>query len=335
MMWRTGFTGVLALLFATTPALAQTGTITGKVTAVDGGQPIANAQVSVVGTTAGALTRDDGRFTIAVRPGTYSVRAARIGYAPDSVRNISVTTGSATTADITLRANVLNLSNVLVVGYGTEEARDKTGSIETVSAKDFNTGRVVSPEQLIEAKVPGVQVVDNNEPGGGISVRIRGGASVTSSNEPLFVVDGVPLAVGGGISAQRNPGSMSPDDVGRNPLNFLNPDDIETMTVLKDASATAIYGSRGANGVVMITTKSGLGRSGVTYTTSVSNSRVTGGPSLLDAAQFRAAVTKYAPENSAMLGSANTDWRKAVQRDAMGQDHSLAFSGNRSDMNYR
>src|SRR5690349_12693173 len=198
------------------------------------------------------------------------------------------------------------------------------GVVATVDSTQFNTGRVVSPEQLITAKVPGVQIVDNNEPGGEINIRIRGGTSVTSSNEPLFVLDGVPLPVGGGVKD------------GRNALNFLNPQDIESVTVLKDASATAIYGSRGANGVVLITTKSGgQGGTQVTYSASVSSSTVAREADLLDAAQFRSAVTTFAPENVSKLGTANTDWRGQIQRSAIGQDHLLALAGGRDDLRYR
>jgi len=156
-----------------------------------------------------------------------------------------------------------------------------------------------------------------------VSIRVRGGSSVTSSNEPLFVVDGLPLAIGGGVSA------------GRDPLNFLDPNDIETITVLKDASATAIYGSRGANGVVIITTKSGKQGSRVTYNGSVSRSSVVGGPELLNAAQFRQSVTQYAPANLGLIGTGDTNWLDAVEQSAGGQEHSIAVAGNREDMNYR
>ncbi|MDB4909108.1 MAG: TonB-dependent outer membrane protein SusC/RagA [Gemmatimonadetes bacterium] len=321
-MLRTGLKGLIALALVSGTALAQTGTITGRVTTSDGQQPIPRAQVTVLGVGAGAISRDDGQFTIVVRPGTYTVRASRIGFAPDSARGVIVTAGGNSNADFHLKATAVQLGTV-VVGYGTQEERDKTGSIEKVTEKEFNTGRMVSPEQLIQGKVAGVQVIENNEPGGGLSIRVRGGTSVSSSNEPLFVIDNVPLQVGGGISS------------GRNPLNFINPDDIENITVLKDASATAIYGSRGANGVIIVTTKQGAAGSQVTYSTSISSSRVTGGPDVLSADQFRAAVTKYAPESVSLLGAGNVNYRDLVQRNGFGQDHSLAFAGGRSDMLYR
>ena len=214
---------------------------------------------------------------------------------------------------------------MVITGYGgIRDVRDRTGVAETVKEKDFNVGRVVSPEQLIQAKVPGVQVIDNNEPGGGISMRIRGGTSVNASNEPLFVIDGVPLSVGGGVSS------------GRNPMNFLNPADIANITVLKDASASAIYGSRGANGVILITTKSGVaGTSSVSYSSNFSTSTIVKKPSMLNAAQFRTAVQQYAPENVSRLGNANTDWIDAVTQSAGGVEQNLSMAGGKDDMSYR
>ncbi len=322
-MWRLGFVSLMSALFAAGPVFAQAGRISGTVTSTEGARPVAGARVTIPGTTLGAVTSDNGRYTFPVQPGTYTVRAIRVGMAPDSVTGVVVTADAATTVDFQLQATAQMLTGMVVIGYGEQEARDLTGSIDVVSAEEFNTGRIVSAEELIRAKVPGVQVIDNNEPGGGISLRIRGGTSVNASNEPLFVVDGVPLTVGGGASA------------GRNPLNFLNPNDIESITVLKDASSTAIYGSRGANGVVIITTKSGSSGPQFAYTGTVSGSKVTGGPDMVNAAQYRAAVQQHAPSNVASLGTANTDWLGAISEDAGGVEHNLAMSGRRDDMAYR
>ena len=322
-MWRSTVVGVVALLFASAPALAQNGTISGTVVSAEGARPIADAQVQVVGTSIGGITNEEGRFALIVPTGAYTVRVLRIGFAPDSVRNVTVAPGVTTTVNFQLRSTPTMLAGVVSVGYGTQEARDRTGVVDVVTTEEFNPGRVVSAEQLIQGKVAGVQVVDNGEPGGGMSIRVRGGTSVNASNEPLFVVDGVPLQVGGGIS------------VGRNPLNFLNPADIASITVLKDASATAIYGSRGANGVVLVTTKSGARGTQITYTSTMSTSRVSSEPSMLSAAQFRSAVQEFAPENEDQLGTATTNWRDLVQRNASGREHQLALAGTREDMNYR
>lgn len=324
-MRRTGFAFVAGLLCLADVLHAQAlGRITGTVSASDGSGPIASARVLVVGERVGALTRDDGRYSIEVRPGTYRLSALRIGYSPDSARSVTVTAGGTTTVNFSLRPTGAVIAGVTVVGYGNQEERQRTSAVEAVSEREFQTGRIVSPEQLIAAKVAGVQVVPNNEPGGGIAVRIRGGTSINASNDPLYVVDGVPLQVGGGLSA------------GRNPLNFINPNDVENISVLKDAAATAIYGSRGANGVVLITTKKGVsGTPSIQYTGNVSSSSPINMPSMLNAAQFRAAVQQYAAGNVALLGNANTNWSDAVTRTAPGMEHNLAISGGQNFSRYR
>jgi TonB-dependent starch-binding outer membrane protein SusC len=308
-MRRTGVVAALFAIVASEPALAQSARIIGTVRSADGSGPVVSAQVVVVGTTHGTVTRDDGRYSITVDPGTYKVKAIRLGFSPDSVSDVVVAAGATVTADFTLKPTANQISGVVVVGYGTQQKRDRTGVVDKVDEASFNTGRVVSPEALIRAKVPGVQ-------------RIRGGTSITSSNEPLFVIDGVPLDLGG-VTA------------GRNQLNFLNPSDIASITVLKDASATAIYGSRGANGVVIVTTKTGGTGPQVTFGTSYSSSVVASSIDLLSPTQFRQAVADFAPENIARIGTANTDWVDAVERSAAGREYSAAVSGQREDMRYR
>ncbi len=325
-MMRFGVLALVAALCVGEPALAQTGRISGTVRSADGGAPVVAADIEVVGANFRrvAPTRDDGRFSISVEPGTYSVKAKRIGFAADSTQNVVVAPGASVTVNFTLRAMAVQVTGVTVVGYGTQEVRDNTGSVASVTPREFNPGRVFSAEQLIQAKVPGVQVVDNFEPGGGISLRIRGGTSVNASNEPLYVVDGVPLNVGGGLSS------------GRNPMNFLNPADIREITVLKDASATAIYGSRGANGVLLITTRNGsLGEPAFSYSTSFSSSSIVRRPDLMSAAEFRTAVQTYAPGNVGLLGTANTDWMDQLLRRSGGVENNISLSGAREDMRYR
>ncbi|HEX7090848.1 MAG TPA: SusC/RagA family TonB-linked outer membrane protein [Longimicrobiales bacterium] len=318
-----GVTLALLLLLAASPLAAQgpAGTIRGRV--VDGStqQPLPGVIVSVGERT--TLTDTEGRYLIVGVPaGTHTVRAASLGYATAS-GEVAVVAGQSAALDFSLVPEALALRGIVVVGYGQQRARDVTGSVELVSVEEFNTGRVISAEQLIAAKVAGVNVIDTGEPGGGISLRVRGGTSVTSSNEPLIVVDGIPLAIGGGLS------------MGRNALNFLDPNDIASVTLLKDASATAIYGSRGANGVLLIQTKSAARGPEITYTSSFSISTVTRQPDVLSAEQFRRAVQEHAPEKLSMLGNANTDWRDAVQRRGQGQEHHLAFSGATDDLDYR
>ena len=323
-MWRTNFIGVVAALLAAAPVLAQTGTITGTVTSAADGRPISDARIRVGSSTIGTLTRSDGHYSVTVAAGTYTVRVARLGFAVDSAPNVVVSAGSSATANFQLRQSAALLGEVTVtVPYaGEQSGREQTGAVASVTPREFNTGRIISPEQLITSKIAGVQVVESNEPGGGIAIRVRGGTSVNASNDPLYVVDGVPLTVGGGTSA------------GRNPLNFLNPQDIDNITVLKDASATAIYGSRGANGVVLITTRSGSTGPQFSYNGTYSASRVTGGPDMVTADQYRSAVQQFAPANAALLGNANTNWLSAVEQNASGVEHDINANGRRSDALY-
>lgn len=325
-MRRALFTSLIAGLAAAGPLLAQAGTgrITGVVTAAEGIRPVIGATVVVEGTGLGTTTRDDGSFQIANVPaGQRRVQVRQLGYGPQT-QAVSVTAGSTVTVNFTLQRQAVALEGVVTIGYGEQQADRLAGSVTALTSDDFNTGRVVSAEELIAAKVPGVQIASTGEPGGSTNIRIRGGTSVNASNEPLFVVDGVPLPVGGGLSS------------GRNPLNFLNPDDVASVTVLKDASATAIYGSRGANGVIIIETKSGV-VSGpqITYSGSMSGSDIVARSDVLSAQQFRAAVQQYAPDRVQYLGSATTDWRDAVLRSAVGQEHNVAIAGSGETMNYR
>src|SRR6266545_5746816 len=320
-------TCALLALFWTAPLVAQqpTGTIRGRITDNGTRQPIIGVIVTVGART--AVTQNDGRFTITGVPsGSDLLRARLIGYLPAN-QPVMVASGDTVVVDVALAPSAVGLSAVVVTGYGVQRAGDITGSVTAVSDSQFNTGRVVSPQMLIQSKVAGVQVVDNNDPGGGLSLRIRGPTSVNASSEPLYVVDGVPLGTGagGGLSA------------GRDPLNFLSPNDIETITVLRDASAAAIYGSNAANGVVLITTKGAKGRqgSGVEYSTSGSVSSVTRLPDVLNAAQFAAAVAQYAPTRMVSLLGASTDWFGLIDRTAYGQQHDVAFTSAGNDMSYR
>jgi len=219
------------------------------------------------------------------------------------------------------------LLRMIPIGYGEQRAGNVTGAVSQVGTAQFNTGRIISPEQLIQSKVAGVQVVDNDEVGGGVAVRIRGAASLVAGSDPLYVIDGMPVVpgTGGGLS------------LGRDPLNFLNPGDIASITVLKDASSAAIYGANATNGVVLITTKSGAGRQGteIEYVTSASASSAIKLPSVLNATQFRSAVATYAPGRVGMLGTANTDWLDLVSRDGYGEEQNIAVTSAGPNHSYR
>ncbi len=321
--WISG--ALLAALVGTAQLSAQgpTGTIRGRV--IDGSTQQAISGASVMVANRGALSGTNGAYVIpGVPAGAQTVRATYLGYA-EAAKPVTVVAGQTANLDFLLETQAIGLNALVVVGYGQQKAGNITGAVKQVTATEFNTGRVVSPQQLIESKVAGVQVVDNNAPGGGLSIRIRGATSVNASSEPLYVVDGIPLGngAGGGLSA------------GRDPLNFLNPGDIESITVLKDASAAAIYGANAANGVVLIQTKAGRNAPHVTYSTSMSSSSVTRVPQVLSPAQFRAAVAQYAPARVSLLGSASTDWFSQIDRSAFGQEHNFAVSGAGEHNNYR
>ncbi|HVO33940.1 MAG TPA: SusC/RagA family TonB-linked outer membrane protein [Gemmatimonadales bacterium] len=328
-MRRAGFiTGALLAVLCAVPLRAQqtAATVRGQVVDDATKQPIAGAQVSVAGRT--ALSGADGRYVISgVRAGSDTVRARRIGYAP-ATQAVTVLGNATVVADFSLSPQAVGLAEIVVTGYGTQSAGDITGAVSQISAEEFNTGTIATPQLLIQDKVAGVQVLDNNQPGGGLSIRIRGATSVNASSEPLYVIDGMPVGTGagGGLSA------------GRDPLNFLNPNDIASITVLKDASSAAIYGANAANGVVLITTKSGSGgRHGtqIEYTTTFSSSSVTRTPQLLNATQFRAAVAANAPSKSTLLGSANTNWYDQIDRTGYGTDQNLSVTSSGDNTFYR
>ncbi|MDZ4806757.1 MAG: TonB-dependent receptor plug domain-containing protein, partial [Bacteroidota bacterium] len=233
-------------------AFSQDRVITGKITDSKDGSPVVGASVQPKGSRTGTSTKADGTFSINVGSNVTTLVITSIGY---DAQEVSIAGKSS--VDISFVATFgSNLNEVVVTGYGTSRKRDLTGSITSVKAKDFNKGVNTSPDQLIQGKVAGLQITSNNgQPGAGSSIRIRGTSSVRSGNNPLVVVDGVPLEGGSGRPDLGSPGFGSAP--GSNPLNFINPNDIESIDVLKDASAAAIYGSRGANGVILITTKKG------------------------------------------------------------------------------
>jgi iron complex outermembrane receptor protein len=308
---------------------AQTRTVTGKVTSSDDGSPIPGVNVQVKGTSTGTVTDANGAFTILASDNSVLVFSF-VGYATQEVP-----VGAQSTINVVLQPDITALAEVVVIGYGEIKKGDVTGSLVSVKSEDFNRGLIASPEQLIQGKAAGVQVLTNSgEPGAGISVRIRGTSSVRNGNNPLFVVDGIPLSGDevspGGADVGR--GTQTP----RNPLNFLNPSDIQSIDVLKDASATAIYGSRGANGVVIITTKSGRGvKNQLEYSPSVSFSRQAKYFDLLDRDLFLATVARIGNNPAAVDFGSNTDWQRAITRTAVSNRHDLSYSSSIKNGNYR
>lgn len=238
------------LLFLSTNLFAQTKQITGKVKDIRG-QAVIGASVVVKGTQSGTTTNAEGEFSMTVQQSTTALVITAVGFAEQEV-NVA----TSATVDVTLLESTSNLNEVVVVGYGGVRRRDLTGAVASVQAKDFNTGQINSPEQLLQGKVAGLQITNSSgQPGGLTIVKIRGNNSIRTGNTPLYVVDGVPLdgrTPRPGFSSN-SVGTSPPAD----PLTFINPNEISNVEVLKDASAAAIYGSRGANGVILITTKKG------------------------------------------------------------------------------
>lgn len=331
-------------LLLATPLYAQgsTGTITGKVVDSTTQQPLSNVAVAIPGSSIGALSRGDGTFTLnGVPAGTARVQARRLGYGLQE-KQVSVSAGGSASVDFALGAVAANLSPVVVTGYGTQRREAITGSVSTVDADAANVGVIRNANQLIQGRVAGVNIVQSNgEPGGDMQIRVRGGTSISASNEPLYVVDGVPLQNESIVAGAAAVASINPA-LARNPLNSLNPNDIESITVLKDASATAIYGSRGANGVVLITTKKGSARAGsLEYDTYVSASTPSNKLEFLTGNQYRDFVQKQVTagvlERKSLddLGTFNTDWEDELMRTGYATNHNLAFSGGSPSTRYR
>lgn len=283
---------VALLLMGCLPVLAQTRTIQGKVTDAQNGEPLIGASVVVTGENGGTITDIDGNFKLAVPSSAKKVTISYIGY-------INKVVDISSTMDVKLEPDSRTLSDVVVIGYGTARKSDLTGSVATVTTKDFNKGLVSSAEQLINGKVSGVQIMSNSgSASAGSTIRVRGGASLNASNDPLIVLDGVPLERGG-ISGNDN-----------NFLSMINPSDIESMTVLKDASSTAIYGSRASNGVIIITTKKGA-QGGLKISFNSTNSVQTRAQmvDMLGYDDFVGVINRYGNDRQkALLGDAHTDW---------------------------
>lgn len=296
---------IALMLAAFLPALAQNSSVSGTVTD-NTGEPLIGVTVRIEGTSTGTATDIDGKYTLDGALGK-NILFSYVGYKPQSIK------ASSRTLDVVLEDDNKVLDEVVVVGYGTMKRKDLTGSITTVNSKDLNVGSYTDPGQLLQGKVPGLVVVQNSDPNGGVnSMTLRGASTLNGSTEPLYVVDGIP-----GVN-----------------LNLIPPADIESIDVLRDASATAIYGSKAANGVIIVTTKKGSdGPAHVTYQGYVSWEKIANDHKMMTASQLR----DYAEKNNINLindKGADTNWAKEVQRTGFATNHNLSISGGNKSTSY-
>ena len=308
------------LLLFTLSVNAQDKVITGKVVDSKDGSALPGVTVTAKGGKIGTQTKSDGTFSIKVSSSTTALIFSSVGF---GTKESSI--AGTSSVDVSLVLTNASLGEVVVTGYGTARRRDLTGSITTVSSKDFQKGPITSPEGLINGKVAGVQITNGGgAPGSGSRIIIRGGASLSASNSPLIVLDGVPLD-NNGISGAANP------------LSLINPNDIESFNVLKDASATAIYGNRASNGVIIITTKKGkAGDLKIGFSSLFSVYDATGRTDVLTGDQLRTLVNgKGTSAQKNLLGTANTNWQDQVYQTALGTDNNISLSGGISKLPYR
>ncbi|MDR1004921.1 MAG: TonB-dependent receptor [Prevotellaceae bacterium] len=310
---------LLVGIFLSAGAYAQQLTVKGHVKDAQGVEVIGANVVEKGNTTNGTITDLDGNFTLTVAQGA-TIEVSFIGYK-------TVEVAAAPSVAVTMQDDTEMLETVVVIGYGTVKKNDLTGSVSVIKADEINRGAITSPDQMLQGKVPGLLVTPaSGDPTGGATIRIRGAASLYASNDPLIVIDGVPVTAEGGAGMA-------------NPLASVNPNDIESYTVLKDASATAIYGSRASNGVIIITTKKGKsGNMQVSYNSTYSLKQNASRVDVMTGDQYRDYVTQtYAGTSrgdqiQALMGTANTDWQKLIYRTAFTTDQNISLYGNVKDV---
>lgn len=333
IIWRKLRLIIVILLMTPLCSIAQTETVQGRVT--DGkGESLPGVNVLIKGTNTGTITDIDGRYSINAAPGDI-LSFSFVGF---RVKEAKV--GTRKQINVTMKEDVSELEEVVVIGYGTVKKRDLTGSVSSVDPDDLNLASAANIDEVMTGRIAGVQINQNSaEPGGSVNVRIRGASSINAGNEPLYVIDGMPVdnspvitGTGAGVTANRNT---------RNPLNMINPNDIESIEILKDASATAIYGSRGANGVIMITTKKGADKkTTVSYNMAASMQKVARKVDVLSATEYASAINEIAEaEGDAPIYDLNkvkdqSDWLDEVTRTGYVQNHNLSVSGGSSNSNF-
>ncbi len=314
-------------------AFAQSHSVTGIVKDVSG-EPMIGVNIAVKGTASGTVTDIDGKFSLSNVPEKAILTISFIGYVKQEIA-----VGEQKSLNVTLVSDSKTLKDVVVVGYGTMKKSDLTGSVTSVTSENFKTGMDLSPQQLMQGTLAGVNVSENSgKPGGSSTIRVRGGTSISASNDPLFVIDGVPISTTVGVGNANLSGNTGKNDYfdqePSNPLSSINPNDIESINILKDASATAIYGSRGANGVVLITTKKGkAGTEQLNYSYSLGTSNVTKKLDVLTADEYRSEIKSLGLTIDDKGDNAN--WQDRIFHSASTFNHYLSFMSGNERTNYR
>lgn len=334
----------LGILLCAGPLGAQTptGTVTGRVLDRSSQRPLPGVSVGVEGTDNVTVSGADGRFILTNVPaGLRRITASSIGYAALQ-QDVTVIAGESANLEFMLETEALALDALIVTGYGTQRRLAITGSVATVDADAANVGVISSANDMIQGRVAGVHMtVNNGEPGAGVQVRIRGGTSISASNEPLYVIDGMPID--NVPTEPRGIGIDSDPPLSRNPLALLNPSDIESITILKDAAATAIYGSRAANGVVLIQTKQGSpGAVSIEYDGYIASSTAANTLDLMTGAEYRQFVQDLVSAGEtrlatrlANMGSADTNWEDELLHTGITHSHNVSFAGGSQSTRYR
>lgn len=331
VIFRVALAAFLVLAIGNVTAQAQNAEVSGTVTDAEDGSALPGVNIVLKGTSTGTSTNADGFYSLRVPSLQDTLVISFVGYITQEIP-----INGRSTVDVVLSPDVQQLEDVVVVGYGTQRQQDATGSVLSVDEDDFNQGVISSPDQLLQGRAAGVQITPaSGEPGSSASIRIRGTSSVRSGNDPLIVVDGVPLS-GGNVS----PGSGdfgAGEQTARNPLSFINPDDIESISVLKDASAAAIYGARGSNGVILITTKKGEAGAGgqFSFSTTSSISSVREKIDLVSADDYVSLAQEAGADPSIVDYGGSTDWQDEIYRNAYTQEHSLSYGGGNESTTYR
>ncbi|RGR92134.1 SusC/RagA family TonB-linked outer membrane protein [Phocaeicola coprocola] len=312
--------------------MAQKRTVSGIVTDSKN-EPLIGVNVTIKNaSTTGTITDIDGKYSLEIPSGNSVLVFSYIGYSTQEVK-----VSNQSVVDIVLKDDMQALEEVVVVGYGTMKKSDLTGSVSSITSDNFKLGTDLTPQQLMQGAFSGVNISQNSgKPGGSNTIRVRGGTSITASNDPLYVIDGVPISTSAGVN-QSNIGSSTTDFFDQepiNPLSNINPNDIESINILKDASATAIYGSRGANGVIMITTKKGkAGMRQLDYSFNLGVSTVAKKLDVLTGDEYRKTVSELGLTLDDK--GQNTDWQDVIFRTAISQNHYVSFMSGSENTSYR